>query len=108
VKLVNKDVDGGVTIHWHGVDVPNAEDGVAGVTQDAVRPGHAFTYRFRMRQAGTFWYHTHEVSSEGVRRGLYGVLISQPRRLRDARGVDRAFVAHEFGGIQALNTTDGS
>jgi FtsP/CotA-like multicopper oxidase with cupredoxin domain len=107
VKLVNDDVDAGVTIHWHGVDVPNAEDGVAGVTQDAVRPGHAFTYRFRMRQVGTFWYHTHEVSSEGVRRGLYGVLISEPRRLGGARGVDLAIVAHEFGGIQTLNTTDG-
>ena len=41
VTLVNDDVEDGVTIHWHGVDVPNAEDGVAGVTQDAVRPGGA-------------------------------------------------------------------
>src|SRR4029079_5590401 len=39
VVLRNEDVGSGVTIHWHGVDVPNAEDGVAGVTQDAVLPG---------------------------------------------------------------------
>ena len=39
VTLANDDIEDGVTIHWHGVDVPNAEDGVAGVTQDAVLPG---------------------------------------------------------------------
>jgi FtsP/CotA-like multicopper oxidase with cupredoxin domain len=107
VELVNQNVPDGVTIHWHGVDVPNAEDGVAGVTQDAVRPGHRFTYRFRMRQAGTFWYHTHEVSSEGVRRGLYGVLVSEPRDRVRPRNVDLALAAHEFGGIQTLDASDG-
>ena len=50
VTLRNEDVDGGVTIHWHGVDVPNAEDGVAGVTQDAVMPGGSHRYRFRAEQ----------------------------------------------------------
>ena len=47
VTLRNKDVKDGVTIHWHGVDLPNAEDGVAGVTQDAVPPGASYVYRFR-------------------------------------------------------------
>ena len=69
VTLANEDVDVGVTIHWHGVDVPNAEDGVAGVTQDAVLPGERHVYRFRAEQVGTFWYHTHQVSSKEVRRG---------------------------------------
>ena len=55
VTLKNEDVDSGVTIHWHGVDVPNAEDGVAGVTQDAVMPGGSHTYRFRPDQEGTLW-----------------------------------------------------
>ena len=50
--LVNEDIDEGVTIHWHGVDVPNAED-VAGVTQNAVMPGRRYTYRFRAEQLGT-------------------------------------------------------
>jgi FtsP/CotA-like multicopper oxidase with cupredoxin domain len=57
VTLRNEDVDGGVSIHWHGLDVPNAEDGVAGVTQDAVLPRESYTYRFRPEQQGTFWYH---------------------------------------------------
>ena len=68
-----------MTIHWHGVDVPNAEDGVAGVTQDAVLPGERYMYRFRAEQVGTFWYHTHQVSSKEVRRGLFGALVIEPR-----------------------------
>jgi FtsP/CotA-like multicopper oxidase with cupredoxin domain len=107
VKLVNRDVAAGVTIHWHGVDVPNAEDGVAGVTQNSVRTGTSYTYRFRMRQAGTFWYHTHEASSAAVRRGLYGVLVSEPRSAAGRRGLDLALVAHDFDGIQTLDASDG-
>ena len=53
VVLENEDVEQGVTIHWHGVDVPNAADGVAGVTQDAVLPGERYRYRFRTEQVGT-------------------------------------------------------
>src|ERR671932_2615192 len=56
VRLVNESVPEGVTLHWHGVDVPNAEDGVAGVTQDAVGVGKDFTYRFVADTAGTYWY----------------------------------------------------
>ena len=63
VTLVNRDVERGVSIHWHGVDVPNAEDGVAGVTQDSVPPGGRHVYRFRAKQVGTFWYHTHQASA---------------------------------------------
>src|SRR5215211_2348143 len=59
VTLVNRDVEPGVTIHWHGVDLPNAEDGVAGVTQDAVPPGGSYVYRFRINEPGTYWYHSH-------------------------------------------------
>ena len=50
--LRNRDVAGGVSVHWHGVDVPNGEDGVAGVTQDAVPPGGVHVYRFRAEQVG--------------------------------------------------------
>src|SRR4051812_37694467 len=70
----------GLTIHWHGVAVPNAVDGVAGLTQDAIRPGESYTYRFTASEAGTFWYHTHQEASIGVPRGLYGVLIVEPKQ----------------------------
>jgi FtsP/CotA-like multicopper oxidase with cupredoxin domain len=75
VTLVNENVPDGVTLHWHGVDVPNAEDGVAGITQDAVRPGQSHVYRFVAQDAGTYWYHSHQVSHEQVRLGLFGAFV---------------------------------
>ncbi|MEU8183584.1 multicopper oxidase family protein [Micromonospora sp. NPDC049047] len=78
VTLRNRDIGRGVTLHWHGYDVPNSQDGVPGVTQAAVLPGQEFVYRFRADQAGTYWYHTHSVSDVGVRMGLYGVLVVRP------------------------------
>lgn len=93
VTLVNRDVPAGVTLHWHGLDVPNAEDGVAGVTQDAVRPGGRHVYRFRPEQVGTFWYHSHQLSSEQVNRGLLGVLVVEPRAAAPA-GLDLAVLEH--------------
>ncbi|GDY31150.1 multicopper oxidase family protein [Gandjariella thermophila] len=83
------------TIHWHGIDVPNAEDGVAGVTQDAVRPGGSFTYRFRAHQAGTFWYHSHEISHEQVSRGLFGLLVVDPAGGATA-DMDDAVLVHRW------------
>jgi len=105
VVLRNADVEDGVTIHWHGIDVPNAEDGVAGVTQDAVLPGGSYTYRFRAEQVGTFWYHTHQVSSKEVRRGLFGVIVIEPRGERT--GLDLVLAAHTFDGIATLDGDDG-
>jgi FtsP/CotA-like multicopper oxidase with cupredoxin domain len=107
VTLLNKDIDEGVTIHWHGVDVPNAEDGVAGVTQDAVMPGEQYTYRFRVEQLGTFWYHSHQVSSEQVRRGLYGAFVILPREPPAPGTLDLATIAHDFAGRAALGNSDG-
>jgi FtsP/CotA-like multicopper oxidase with cupredoxin domain len=51
VTLRNRDVARGVTLHWHGYDVPHSQDGVPGVTQAAVLPGQEFVYRFRADQA---------------------------------------------------------
>ncbi|MFH8882354.1 multicopper oxidase family protein [Streptomyces californicus] len=95
VVLVNRNVEEGVTVHWHGVDVPNAEDGVAGVTQDAVRPGGRHVYRFVPPRAGTFWYHSHQQSSTVVTRGLFGALIVDEPGARP-RGVDRTVVTHAW------------
>jgi FtsP/CotA-like multicopper oxidase with cupredoxin domain len=74
VRLKN-DLPQPTTIHWHGVRVPNAMDGVPGITQAPVPPGGTFTYRFVPKDAGTFWFHPHVRGAEQVERGLYGVLI---------------------------------
>lgn len=63
------------TIHWHGVPVPNAMDGIPGVTQNAVQPGQSFTYEFKADVPGTFWYHSHQDSVNQLDRGLYGSFI---------------------------------
>ena len=79
VHLRNESVADGVTLHWHGLDVPNAMDGVAGVTQDAVPVGGEFTYRFVADQAGSYWYHSHQVSNPQVAGGLLGSLVVMPK-----------------------------
>jgi FtsP/CotA-like multicopper oxidase with cupredoxin domain len=63
------------TVHWHGLRVPNAMDGVPFVTQPPIAPGERFRYRFALEDAGTFWYHPHFRSHEQVTRGLYGAFI---------------------------------
>ncbi len=66
------------TIHWHGLDVPNAMDGVPGVTQKRVEPGEAFVYEFEARPAGTRWYHTHFEEHRQLDRGLAAPFIIEP------------------------------
>ncbi len=65
------------TIHWHGVRVPNAMDGVPWHTQPSVVPGESFTYDFRVADPGLFWYHPHVMSAAQVGFGLYGALLVQ-------------------------------
>ncbi len=104
VRLVNESVPGGVTLHWHGVDVPNAADGVAGVTQDAVLVGGEYVYRFRVRQPGTFWYHSHQVSHEQVVRGMFGaIVVTGPV----PAGRDELAVVHLYGGQRTINGQAG-
>ncbi|MGW2627379.1 multicopper oxidase family protein [Micromonospora taraxaci] len=95
VTLRNRDIERGVSLHWHGYDVPNDQDGVPGVTQAAVRPGQEFVYRFRADQAGTYWYHTHSASDVGVRMGLYGVLVVRPGPVT---GLDVTVPVHTLAG----------
>ena len=103
VTLVNKNVADGVTLHWHGIDVPNAMDGVAGVTQDAVMPGGSFVYRFVADHPGTYWYHSHQASHEEVIKGLFGAVV-----VGGARTDATALVHLYSGGKHTVNgaTTD--
>ena len=102
VVLRNKDIAGGVSVHWHGYDVPNAEDGVAGVTQNAVPIGGSHTYRFLAEQVGTFWYHSHQASSTQVDRGLYGALVVRPRT--EPATTDLVVVDHGWRGPDGFLT----
>lgn len=74
------------TIHWHGIRLPNAMDGVPGLTQAPIEPGERFVYEFTPPDAGTFWYHPHIHSIEQLGKGLVGALIveeQQPQPYHD-------------------------
>jgi FtsP/CotA-like multicopper oxidase with cupredoxin domain len=105
VRLRNADIDDGVTLHWHGYDVACGEDGAPGVTQEAVAPGGEFVYRFRADQVGTYWYHTHQASHRGVRRGLFGTLVVAPRA--DPVDLDLTLPVHTYDGTVVLADPDG-
>ena len=66
------------TIHWHGLEVPAAMDGVPGMNQAAVEPDHSFTYEFTVMRPGTYMYHTHFDDFNQLDRGLYGALVVEP------------------------------
>ena len=67
------------TIHWHGIRLPLEMDGVPYVSQLPVKPGEFFDYKFRVPDAGSYWYHPHVSSSEELGRGLVGPLIVEER-----------------------------
>ena len=73
--IFKNELDEATSIHWHGIRINNKMDGVSGLTQDPVNPGEEFTYNFTVPDAGTFWYHAHNMSWSHVARGLYGALI---------------------------------
>lgn len=67
------------TVHWHGIRVPNAMDGVAWVTQIPMGQGESFDYAFTPPDAGTYWYHPHCNTFEQLQRGLNGIVIVEER-----------------------------
>ena len=95
-------------VHWHGIRLPNAMDGVAGLTQPAIQPGESFRYQFTPPDSGTYWYHSHVNAYEQVGRGLYGPLIIEEKEppvvdrdlvwmIDDWRLLDDASISNDFG-----------
>ncbi|MDP4552327.1 multicopper oxidase family protein [Alkalihalobacillus macyae] len=76
------------SIHWHGVPLSNKQDGIPGITQDAVRPGETFIYEFVANDPGTYWYHSHQNGVKQLDKGLYGTLIVEPK---DGTNVDEDY-----------------
>ena len=83
IKVTNRLPDE-TSVHWHGIGVPNSEDGVPGVTQRAIEPGQSYTYEFTARPAGdprgggTFLYHSHADEDRQMAAGLSGTFIIDP------------------------------
>lgn len=77
IHVTNK-LDEDTSVHWHGLLLPGVMDGVPGLNgYPGIKPGETFTYRFTVRQSGTYWYHSHSGAQEQA--GLYGALILEPR-----------------------------
>ena len=77
LRVTNR-LDEDTSIHWHGILLPSDMDGVPGVSFPGIRPGETFTYRYRVRQNGTYWYHSHSALQEQA--GHYGPLVIDPAR----------------------------
>jgi len=77
------------SIHWHGIILPYQMDGVPGISFMGIAPGETFTYRFCLRQSGTYWYHSHAGMQELT--GMYGAIIVEPREAR-CKLADRDYV----------------
>lgn len=72
------------TIHWHGLEVDNSEDGVPYVTQDPIEPHESFTYRFKAQPVGTHFWHCHWSTLLHISGGMYGGLIIRPKNKQDS------------------------
>lgn len=92
---VENNLDQPTSVHWHGIRLENAMDGVPGLTQAPIPPGGGFDYSFVAPDAGTYWYHSHLKSWEQVGRGLYGALIVEETTPVDVDS-DRVFVADDW------------
>lgn len=90
------------TVHWHGVGVPNSQDGVPGVTQEPIDPGKSQTYEFVAKPAGdpngsgTFMYHSHFEEDRQMSAGLSGALIIGPKGQSARAGENRTLVVSEW------------
>lgn len=73
---VTNNLDEVTSIHWHGLLLPFDQDGVPGFSFEGIAPGETFTYRFPLRQAGSYWYHSHSGFQE--QEGMYGALVIDP------------------------------
>ena len=77
------------SVHWHGLIVPADMDGVPGLSFEGIAPGATYTYRFKVNQSGTYWYHAHSRFQEQT--GLYGAIVIEPRGGERHR-VDRDYI----------------
>ena len=75
---VRNALDEDTSIHWHGILLPANMDGVPGLSFNGIHPGETYTYRFVVKQSGTYWYHSHSGFQE--QQGLSAPLVIEPRQ----------------------------
>jgi FtsP/CotA-like multicopper oxidase with cupredoxin domain len=90
--VVKNNLKESTAVHWHGLYVPNAMDGVPFINQDPIQPGATFTYEFTLRNPGTHMYHSHHNSMDQVNRGLLGAFIVDPKDPSTYPAYDREYI----------------
>ena len=90
--IVKNELPESTAVHFHGVEVPNDQDGVPFITQPPIKPGQTFTYEFTVPNAGSHMYHSHHNAAKQVGLGLLGAFIVEPRVKRAIEKVDVDFV----------------
>ncbi len=75
IRVTNK-LPVATSVHWHGIILPYQMDGVPGISYKGIAPGETFTYRFKVGQSGTYWYHSHSGFQEQT--GMYGAIVIEP------------------------------
>ena len=76
INVTNK-MDVETSVHWHGIILPNFQDGVPYLTTPPIKPNTTFQYRIPINQTGTYWYHSHTMLQE--QKGVYGSIVIQPK-----------------------------
>jgi len=94
INVVNKLKKEEVSIHWHGILLPPEEDGVAYVNTPPIHPGTSRVFKFKIRQNGTFWYHSHTAVQE--QKGVYGAFIIHPKKKAIAYDKDAILVLSDW------------
>jgi manganese oxidase len=89
---VKNELDESTVVHFHGVEVPNDQDGVPFITQPPIKPGQSYTYEFVVPNAGSHMYHSHHNAAKQVGMGLLGAFIVEPRSKRPIENVDIDYV----------------
>ena len=86
---VTNNLDEPTSVHWHGLILPYQMDGVPGLSYPGIAPGETFTYRFPIKQSGTYWFHSHSGFQEPD--GAYGAIVIEPQG-REPFRYDREYV----------------
>ncbi|MCX6128467.1 MAG: multicopper oxidase domain-containing protein [Proteobacteria bacterium] len=101
ITIKNQIPDQELSIHWHGILLPNEVDGVPYLNTPPIHSGESFTFKFKLRQSGTYWYHTHTNVQE--QKGLYGAFIVHPREKTIAATHEAVLVLSDWSDEDALD-----
>jgi FtsP/CotA-like multicopper oxidase with cupredoxin domain len=90
--LVKNELEESTAVHFHGLELPNDQDGVPFITQPPIKPGQIYTYEFVASTPGSHMYHSHHNAAKQVGMGLLGAFIVEPKQKRPIENVDVDYV----------------